>query len=253
MTSERLNKFLRNVVCAPIALAAAAAFVSMPASAQDDQPAWLDVAIVQIKPGHAPDFEPLVRELMQALQAAGRPTPQVFEVVIGRPGEYHLVTPVASIAANEMAGPPMEQAQMAVWMQRVTQHIDSVRFFYARLHPEHGIQTDAGGSAEIMVLQTIRTVSGMQNEYAEWVADYLVPALRETDIAGHTLSSGAFGDSSQNFYHAMPVSGWDYLDMQGPLQRSMGQAAYDRMIDRVDGIVESNSSVVARMRGDLQP
>jgi hypothetical protein len=224
-----------------------------PSFAQNDQPNWLSVAVVQVKPGHAPDFEALLSDLLQAQQDEGRPGSQVFEIALGNAGEFHIVTPVASIAATETAPPPMDPAQMTQWMSRVTQHLESARFFYAALHPEHAIQTDAGGSAELLVLQTIRTVAGSQDEYAEWVTDFLVPALRDSDVAGHTLSTGLFGDSPQNFYHAFVVRGWSELDQPNPLQRSLGQRAYEQLLDRNEGLVESVNIAVARVRSDLMP
>ncbi|MGD8341175.1 MAG: hypothetical protein PVH89_10355, partial [Gammaproteobacteria bacterium] len=218
-----------------------------------DQPAWLSVAIVQTKAGHAPDFEALAGDLMHAQQEAGMPASQIYEVILGNAGEYHIVTPVASIAATETSPPPMAPEAMAVWLSRVTQHIDSVRFFYSQIHAEHSIQTDAGGSAPFLLLQTVRTVAGMEDEYVEWIADFLMPALRGSDVAGHTLSSGVFGDSPQNFYHAIPVTGWAYLDQPHPLARSMGQRAFEQLMGRTEGLVESNSIVIARARNDLMP
>ena len=253
MSTNPFGRLLREGLYAVLASMASIVLMSAPASAQDGQPAWLSVAIVQVKAGHAPDFEALASDLMHAQQEAGMPAGQIYEVLLGNAGEYHVVTPVASIAANETSPPPMAPEAMAVWLSRVTQHIDSVRFFYAQIHAEHSIQTDAGAGAEMLLLQTIRTVAGMEDEYVDWVTDFLMPALRESDVAGHTLSSGLFGDSPQNFYHAVPVVSWSFLDQPHPLMRSLGQRAFEQLVERTEGIVESNSIVVARARNDLMP
>lgn len=253
MTSSFSRRVCRRVLICPIVAAIAAVAVAAPVSAQDNQPGWLSVAIVQVKSGHGPDFEALASDLMQAQQDAGMPATQVYEVLLGSAGEYHFVTPVASIAETETGAPPMDPAEMAVWFSRVTQHLESARFFYASIHAEHSIQTDAGESAELLLLQTIRTVAGMQDEYSEWIEDFLMPALRESDVAGHTLSSGVFGDSVQNFYHAVSIPSWDFLDMPHPLVRSMGQRAFEQMNERTEGIVESVGLVIARPRNDLMP
>jgi len=226
---------------------------ALPTFAQDAAPTWIQVVIVQVKPGQAPEFEDRIRELMQGRQDAGLPLGNIFEVEAGSPGEYHIVVPMASMAELDNPTPPMSPPEMAVWTSRTLPHIDSTHWFYARLYPEFGIQDDAGASANLLILQSNRVVAGKQAEYLDWVAEYMMPAARESSIIGHTFSQGVFGDSPQNFYHAMPVANWAEFDTPNPLQQSLGQRGYDQLVDRLDGILESTSLTVATIRSDLMP
>lgn len=230
-----------------------AALLVLPALAQDAAPAWIQVVIVQVKPGHAPEFEDRISELMQARQAAGQPLGNVFEVEAGSPGEYHVVTPLQSMGQLETQAPPMAPPEMVAWTNRVLQHVDSTHWFYARLYPEHGITTDAAAAANLLILVKRRVVDGKQAEYQAWVADHMMPAARGADMLGHTFSQGIFGDSPQNFYHAMPVANWAAFDTPNPMQQSLGQRAYDQLMNRLDGVVESTDLTVATVRSDLMP
>ena len=245
------HKRFSNFLTRSLGIAVAATLVASPLSAQDATPAWLEVVVVQTKPGHAFDFEDRVRELTQALSDAGMPGMQVFEVQAGSPGEYHFVTPMVSLAALDNETPPMEPALMAMWTARTLTHVESTKWFYAELYPEHAMQTDAGGSSDMLVLQTVTTVAGKEAEYEAWVADHYMPALRQSNALGHTLSRGIFGDSLQHFYHAAPVDSWARLNEPHPLAQSLGQRGFNQLMDRADGIIASRSLIVARVRPDL--
>lgn len=236
-----------------LAIVAFASLIALPTMAQDAAPAWIQVVVVQVKPGHAPEFEDRIRELMAARQVAGQPLGNVFEVEAGSPGQFHIVTPMQSMGQVDSQAPPMAPPEMVAWTNRVLQLVDSTHWFYARLYPEHGIQNDAGASANLLVLLTRHVVDGKQAEYQAWVADHMMPAARQSDMLGHTFSQGIFGDSPQNFYHAMPVANWAALDGPNPMQQSLGQRAYDQLMNRLDGIVESTEIVVATVRSDLMP
>ena len=64
------------------------------------------------------------------------------------------------------------------------------------------------------------------------------------------MSQGAFGDSDQNFYHAIPIANWAALDQPDPLVTAIGQRRADQMIDALDGIVDSSEVIIARIRTD---
>jgi len=225
-----------------------------PAAAQNqDAPAWLHVAVVQVKGGsQGAAFEDLVRQFTSASQAAGAPAAQVFQVVLGHPNEYHIVTPVQSIAGNETLPPPMPEARMATLVSRITDTIDSVRFFYAATFPEHGVEAPANAPPPtLLLLRKIQVYQGKGEEYESWVADQYMPAFRQVGALGHTMSHSIYGDSILNYYHAYPLAGWDDLEGPDPLMEVLGQRRYDQVFGAIDDIVREHEMVVARPRPDL--
>jgi hypothetical protein len=230
-----------------------ATLFSTTASAQENAPpAWLDVAVIQVKGGMGIDFEDRVKELQAARQAAGMPATQIFQIARGHSNEFHLVTAVPSLAEANAAGPPMSPADWATWVGRVTATVDSVRFFYAITYPQHGVQGNEGGAQpELLLLRTTRVIFGKEAEYENWIANQFMPAFRQTGPLGHTMARGVFGDNVSNFYHAQPIVNWAAFDAENPLQRVLGQRRMEQMLNGLDGVVESSELVVARIRYDL--
>jgi hypothetical protein len=180
------------------------------------------------------------------------PVAQVFQVASGRPNEYHLVTPIQSLAMNDNPRQPMAPAAWATWLSRVQATVDNVRFFYAANYPQHTIQGNQGGPIpQLLVLRTTRVISGKEAEYENWITNQYMPAFRETNPIGHTMSRGVFGDSGQHFYHAIPVANWAALDQPDPVARHLGERRMAQLIDGIDGIVEHSELLVARIRTDL--
>jgi hypothetical protein len=214
---------------------------------------WLNVAIVEVKGGHQADFEDRLREMISATAAdESAPQPAVYQVVSGRPNVFHIVTPRQSMAAADtMPAPPMAPEQMARWQQRIAQTTDSVRFFVARTYPQFEIaaQPDAP-EPTLLMLRTVQVIPGRQGDYETWVAQQLMPALRETNLLGHTMSNGFVGDSPQNFYHAVPLANWAAHD-QNPLYEALGESGYRELMQGVAGIAQRDEIIVLRPRNDL--
>jgi hypothetical protein len=246
------NAFRKALGCS-LALSLLATFAAAPAPAQDDgMPPWLHVVVLQARSGQGLAFEDLLKDFLQARQAAGQPASQVFQVALGHPNEYHIVTPVQSIANYENLPPPMPEAQAALWQSRITALVDNVRFFYAATYPDHGVEAPANAPApSLLLLRKVRVDSGSQAAYESWVAEQYMPAFRKSNPLGHTMSHSIYGDSLQNYYHAYPLAGWDDLGGPDPLMEILGQQRYDEVFDAIDDIVIEHEMIVARPRPDL--
>lgn len=226
--------------------------LSATAQAQNNGPApWLHVVIVEVRGGQSAQFEDLLRDYLAAAQDAGNPPSQVFQVVLGHPNEYHIVTAVQSIEGYENMPPPMPEAMAALWQSRITDTVHSVRFFYAATFPDHGVQAPANApQPSLLLLRKIKVDQGKEAAYESWVADQYMPAFRQTDPLGHTMSHSIYGDSILNYYHAYPLAGWADLEAPDPLIEVLGQR-YDRVFGAIDDIVVEHEMVVARPRPDL--
>jgi hypothetical protein len=252
----KLSTLVRHSIAAlylSFAFSTAAVLFSASASAQQAaQPAWLRVAVVEVKGGRGPEFADLLKDFIAARQAAGLPGGQVFQIVLGHPNEFHYVTPVQSIAEQEGSGMPMPPGQAAVWTQRITETTDSVRFFYAATYPQHGVQPPANApNPTLLMLRKIRVAQGMEAEYESWVTDQYMPAFRQSSPLGHVMSRGVYGDSLQHYYHAYPLAGWADLDAPDPLIEILGQRRYDQVFGALDDIVVDHEMVIGRIRTDL--
>jgi len=230
-----------------------AATMSPLAFAQDDAPPpWLDVVRVQVKNGMGLDFEDRIRELQAVRRDAGLPALEIFQVVRGQPNEYHLVTPVTSLAEQNGPAELMSPGENATWMGRITSTVDSARFLYAITYPQHNVEAPAGGAQpELLLLRTSRVVLGKEAEYEAWITNQYMPAFRQTKPLGHIMARGVFGDDVSTYYHAQPIANWAAFDAGDQLLAVLGQRRTEQLLDGLDGVVASSELIVARIRYDL--
>jgi hypothetical protein len=221
-------------------------------SQQTEPSPWLDVVIVEVKGGRTADFEDRVKELMTARAEAKMSPTLAAQVVAGRPNVYHFVSPMQNLGSKDNPTELMSPEEMATWQSRISETTDSVRFFAARTYPEHAIAMPQDApEPSLLLLRRVAVAPGRQADYEAWVDGELMPALRESDVLGHTMSSGFVGDSPENFYHAIPIENWAALDGQDPLREVLSQAEYDELIAGLVGIVQEDEVTLLRLRNDL--
>jgi hypothetical protein len=220
-----------------------------PAHAQNaPQYQWLSVYILHVKSDRVGEFESLVKEMTAASAKAGEPPTQVWNVEAGEGGVYHVVQPMVSMGSLDNEKPPMGPAQMALWVQRITNTIDFSKHFIAHMVAQ--IAAPNAPPATLTTLRTVTVAAGKQDEYIAWLKNDLTPAFQKANM-GSVVTQGAFGDSARHIYFAGGVANWAAFDKPNPLVAALGQKAYDTLFDKVEGMVQENVLTVLRPRPDL--
>ena len=75
------------------------------ALAQDDEPGWVNVRVIEVKPDRVAEWEQLHKQRNEAFKKAGRTVPEIWEVVRGNVDEYHIVTMVPKLGGNDEPQP----------------------------------------------------------------------------------------------------------------------------------------------------
>ena len=191
------------------------------------------------------DFEDRLEGNFQAARrAAGMPAMQVFHIARGHPNEYHLVTVVPSLAAANGAGQPMPPAVYATWFGICD---GGFRWFLSQsaIHSTVSKQRGRRAAGAPIAADDVRDL-GKEAEYENWIANQFMPAFRQTNPLGHTMSRGVFGDNVSNFYHAEPIANWAAFDAGDPLVQVLGERRMEQMLaNGLDGVVESSELVVS--------
>jgi hypothetical protein len=237
-----------------------------PGEAQQAQPLWNGVRVVQVKHDRTGDFEALIKELGTALSAAGLPPISVWQVEIGDVNTYHIVSQFESFAdvANEEAM-PMEPMEWATWMNRIGATIDSHQAMIARVRLDMSVMPEAQGQQgsqgaqdgqtpeepELLMLMATTVLPGRAQDYENWIRDEVLPVMRESDGLGVVTNQMAFGADDRMWVFAIPLSGWSELDMPSPLHRSLGEAAAEELLSRGDAMIERREATILRSRPDL--
>lgn len=223
---------------------------STPTHAQDNtqQFQWLSVYVLHVKSDRVGEFESLAKQMTAADAKAGNPPTQIWAVSAGEGGVYHVVSPLPSLGMLDTQKPPLPPAQMALWEQRVSNTIDSLHHFYARLISQSAPEN--APPATLTTLRTVRVAAGRQDEFIAWATGDLAAAMKKANI-GTTLSQGVLGDSAQNFYFAGGVANWAAFDQPDPFVTALGEKGAEMLFDKIDGLVESNEVIVLQPRPDL--
>jgi hypothetical protein len=196
----------------------------------------------------------LVTELAHALRARNRPAFEAWQVAVGEMNTYHFVEPFQSFGELEQMEPPMEPAEMAVWLQRILATIDSQQLLVARVRPDLSVEPQAQADAaapQLLMLQSQTLQPGRAQEYETWLRDEVLPALRRSDALGLFSNQITFGGDGRTWVFALPLQGWADLDQPSPLHRALGQHAAEEMLSRGDAMVERSQTRILRMRADL--
>ena len=221
--------------------------------AQDQQAAapWVNVTVVHVKPGQTANFEDRIKEVTAASAKAKRPPVEIYEVVRGDQGTYHIVAQVPALAQNDNPlPPPMEPGEMANFLNRLLPTIDSSHNFIARNYPQDQISGDGDAQAKLLLLRSVHVASQRGDDFVKWVESDLLPNLKKAKMS-FTLARGSYGDSAQNFYIAEPVADWAALDKPSPIAAMLGEKGMKQLTDKLKGIVESGEMTLFRPRPDL--
>jgi hypothetical protein len=220
-----------------------------PAHAQNaPQFQWLSVYILHVKSDRVGEFEALAKQMTAAQAKAGEPPTQIWSIEAGESSVYHVVQPMVSMGELDNAKPPMGPAQLAMWVQRITNTIDFSKHFFAHIVTQ--IAAPNAPPATLTTLRTVTVAAGKQGDFIAWVKNDLTPAFQKANL-GAVVSQGAFGDSARNFYFAGGVPNWAEFDKPNPLVAALGQKGNDMLFDKVEGFVQENVLDVLRPRPDL--
>lgn len=223
--------------------------------AQQAQPMWNGVRVIQVKHDQVGEFEALMKELRTAVQGSGQPGFTVWKTELGDMNTYHIASQFDSFAASfANMEPPMEPTEWANWLNRIEGTIDSHTVAVARLRPDLSIVPDApqGQQApDLLMLITDTVMAGKTREYESFIRDEVVPALRQADINGMIANEVMFGAEGRTWVFAVPLPGWAALDQPSPLVEALGEQGAEELMLRVDALVESTETNVLRYREDL--
>jgi hypothetical protein len=250
MQTSVLSRIRRMSLCAGVVLTALALTLgSAPTHAQGaPQYQWLSVYILHVKSDRVGEFESLAKEMTAASKKAGEPPTQIWSVEAGRGGVYHVLQPMVTLGELDNAKPPMPPAEMALWVQRANNTIDSSKHFFARVVTQIPVQN--APPATLTTLRTVTVAAGKQDDFVAWIEKDLTPAFNKANL-GATVSQGALGDSLRNFYFAGGVANWAQFDKPNQLDAAIGAKAAEALFDKIEGIVVDNEITVLRPRPDL--
>jgi len=212
---------------------------------------WSQVRIIDVKRDQLAEWEELAKEIIAASAEAGLPPVAVFEEVRGTMNRFHVVQALTDLAQLDDPAMPMSAEEMEEWASRIAKTEATHRVLIVQNYPQYAVEGEEDmESSGFLMLRVVSTAPGHAQDYESWIADTLVPALREANLP-HSASRGFLGANVNTWYHALPVANWAEFDGPNPLMQALGEEAFMKLIEGVDAMVSHHKAILLRLRPDL--
>ena len=220
--------------------------------AQDDEPGWLNVRVIEVKPDKAAEWEQLQKQRSEAIKKAGRPGRDIWEVVRGDIDVYHIVTRVQNLGENDEPQPdPLGEAGFQQWRSRTQQCVGDRQVLTLRRMPELSIPAKEGRKRNLGILSLRTNGPGQRQSYIAYLRDDYIPALKKAKVNGVYVSRVFAGDSVRTWAFFTLVDNWAAFDKPNPLTQALGEAETRKLIGKGMRMIERSERILLRYRADL--
>lgn len=196
------------------------------------------------------EFEELLKERAAGIRAGGRQAfRSVYESVHGEQYRYLMVDAVPSLATLDQAAPPAA-APGPLWGRRMDAVQSAQRVEILRTYPELSIPPAQGTVRDLVRVRIRRAAPDRIQDYNDWLANQLVPALRNAGASGVVFGRVILGGSTQTW---VSISNEPSFAAMGTdvLAESMGARQSAQMIARGMAMLDYTEDLVMRFRPDL--
>ena len=231
-------------------LAAGLAVPLTQAVAQEDDPTYIQVRTMNVKPDKVVEYLELQAQFAEAQKAIGE-SRGFYQEVRGNSQTFYAVRTLDSFADNDAEfDSGMSDEDWGRWISAFQDTLDSSTFQILRSHPEYSLPAEDGSQPNMIYLRFRTVASGMMGAYHDWVANKLVPALREGGAKGITFSHSSIGGPTNTWVSASRIENWAELDGEGPLAY-MGQEAVADLLGEAAAMQTGGENRLLRFRADL--
>ena len=222
------------------------------ALAQDDEPGWINVRVIEVKPSRVAEWEQLHKQRNEAFKKAGRIVPEIWEVVRGNVDEYHIVTMVPKLGGNDEPQPdPLGEAGFQQWASRISQCVGDRQVLTLRRLPELSIPEKEGRKRNLAVLSMRTNGPGQRQPYTAYLRDDLIPALKKAKVDGVYVNRVFAGDSVRTWAVVTLVDNWAAFDEPNPLTKALGQEETRKLTAKGGKLIERIKRILLHYRADL--
>lgn len=219
--------------------------------AQDDEPNWLNVRVIEVKPDRTGEWETLQKEMSAAMQKAGSAR-SIWKVANGDVDVYHIVTMVPKMGEADQPGEnPLGATRFAQWAAQVAQCVGRRQVLTLRNRPELSVPAKEGREPKLLMLSMRTVVPAKVRDYAGYLRDDYLPALKKSKRDGVYVHQVFAGGSPDTWVVASWIDSWGAFDTPHPVVTALGQDEARAIFDKGRSMVEGRERVVLSYRADL--
>ena len=220
-----------------------------PLMAQTDGPAYVRHVIATVKPDRVVEFESLLEERAAILSDSGKQGfRNVYESVQGARYTYLIEDPLPSLATLDE---PPAVVPAPDWIRRVDGAVSAQRSVIIRAYPDLLIPAGPETERGLVHYRIRRNIPARTQEYYQWQANELVPAMREAGrpawfFTGRVIAGG----SPQSWISLAHVENWAALEVNN-FAETMTPAERTQMFSRGSSVLSYAEDSFFRFRPDL--
>lgn len=224
------------------------------AAQEPPPPQWSIVTTTVIKPEFRQEYEAFQKEISAAYKKAGAQYRMVVETMYGDVAEYISITPLGKYA--ELDGPSvlvraMGEAKSQQFLKRGGGYLLSVHRVTSLALNDLSIRTEVANPGDYAHVAVMELAPGKGQDFATYMKNEYLPAMRKADVSNLWLSQTVFGGSPNERVMVRPMHKLAELDA-GPLARkALGPEGAQRLTAMQNGIVESVHYTLVHVRQDL--
>jgi hypothetical protein len=240
-----------------VAITTALVVTAVPSFGQTAAQAMLNVVHYRVKLDHIQEFQEVERQIAGSYKKAA-PTDQfriIYRGTVGNATEFDVFTPLSKFADRDGENP---YNKMATEQERLTrgarlnQYLENVQTSIDKPLTDLSINTPGAPFPPAYLHGIrIRVRSGSTDEFSALMKNELIPAVKKegvkTLLARRTVLGGVVAD--YNF--AEGFEKWAEMDAPDTLPKTMGEAAFRKMITKLDEMVTLREDTVWTYQADL--
>ena len=234
-----------------LSLSACVLAFSGTAIAQDDDHGLITVRTTTVKVGAGLEYQELQGKLAAARKAAGHKGVDVWQVIRGPAATFYSVT---SADNHEEMGKPfdsgMSDTDWQRWLTRMSDIIVHSRLTTLRTHGELAFAVNPGSAPNMVMLRFSTLKPGTGGDHHEWLANSLVPAMKEGNAKAWSVSNVTMGDDVNTWISSTRLDSWEQMDGPGPFGH-MSERARNNMLEDYTERLQSSRVEVIRHLPDL--
>jgi hypothetical protein len=225
-----------------------AALAAPQEAAETPPPPWVQLTVVDVRPGMVDEFLSVQRELTALAKKAKTPFRRVSRTeVFGDTYRFLIATPIERLATFDRDAP--RDASTTALVNRAERCIESRKSYAVRMLPDVGNPLPSDQTPDLMVLNIAKVAPGREQDYVSWLSSDVLPHFDEAKVH-HVTGAMAFGGES-GFLHVFYVKNFAELDLGSPLMRALGAEGAQAVTAKLSGIVTSNEIWIARIVPDV--
>jgi hypothetical protein len=239
------------------ALATAMVVTAVPSFGQTAAPAMLNVVHYRVKLDRIQEFQEVEKQIAGSYKKAA-PTDQfrvIYRGTIGNVTEFDVYTPMSKFADRDGENP---YNKMATEQERLTrgarlnQYLENVQTSIEKPLPELTINTPGVQfPPPYMRGIRVRVRSGGEDEFTGVMKNELIPALKKAEVKTLLARQTLLGGNMADYQFSEGFQKWAEMDTPEALPKIMGEAAFKKMIEKMNQVVTLREDTIWSYQPEL--